>query len=69
MVTKYPIEMKTYKQLYYLHNRDKLIEYSQQYYKYHKCNGNFDDEEDINDKMKIFLRYYKKANPDKKAKS
>jgi hypothetical protein len=66
MVKKSPLEMKTYKQLYYIYNRDKLIEYSQQYYKYNKSNRNFENETDYDEKMKTFLKYYKPANPQNK---
>ena len=51
---------KDYKRCYYLVNKEKLLDYQKTYYKYKKnCNENFDE------KMKTFLKHYKKREEKK----
>tara|TARA_R100000935_G_scaffold54686_1_gene83824 strand:- start:504 stop:758 length:255 start_codon:yes stop_codon:yes gene_type:complete len=64
MQTKTPEQIKLYKKLYYLHNKQKLCEYSKNYYTYQKCKGDIDNDQ-INVQMKEFLRNYKKNNNNK----
>jgi biotin-(acetyl-CoA carboxylase) ligase len=49
------LDLKEYRRCYYLHNREKLVEYSKSYYKFKK--GEYDVE---NENMKKFLSRYKK---------
>ena len=58
---KLEMDFKNYKKCYYLFNRQKLIEYSKNYYIYKKCNGDLGDIE-ITENMKKFLEHYKKKN-------
>tara|TARA_R110000823_G_C15834003_1_gene490515 strand:+ start:132 stop:374 length:243 start_codon:yes stop_codon:yes gene_type:complete len=48
-----------YRKCYYIHNKDKLIEYSKNYYLFKKTKGDLDNV-DITENMKIFLSKYKK---------
>jgi hypothetical protein len=54
-------ELKEYKTMYYIYNRKKLIEYSQNYYKYRKCDGELTDGE-LTESMNRFLISYKGNN-------
>ena len=58
-------DIREYKRMYYLANRKKLCEYSNNYYKYKKCNGDFTDEQ-IDSQLKLFLTKYKKHSPSTK---
>lgn len=60
-------EIKQYKKLYYLNNKIKLCNYSTNYYKYKKCNGEFTNEQ-ISEQLKHFLEKYKKHNKSKDEK-
>ena len=51
-------EIREYKKLYYIHNRNKLCNYSNSYYHYKKCAGDLTEHE-IDEKMKLFLKSYK----------
>ena len=50
-----------YKKMYYLANKNKLKNYSKNYYTYKKSAGNLTNEE-INEEMKKFLSNYKNHN-------
>ena len=50
-----------YKKMYYLANKNKLKNYSKNYYTYKKSSGNLTNEE-INEEMKKFLSNYKNHN-------
>jgi hypothetical protein len=52
-------DIRHYKRMYYLANKDRLCNYSNNYYKYKKCNGEFSNEE-IDSQLRLFIKKYKK---------
>ena len=52
-------DIRHYKRMYYLANKDRLCNYSTNYYKYKKCNGEFSNEE-IDSQLRLFIKKYKK---------
>jgi len=52
-------DIKHYKRMYYLANKDRLCKYSCNYYKYKKCEGKFSND-DIDGQLKKFINKYKK---------
>jgi hypothetical protein len=59
MTNKYNLNIKDYTKCYYQHNREKLLNYSKNYYTYKKNDGNI-SESDLSEKMKTFILHYKK---------
>ena len=52
-------DIRHYKRMYYLANKDRLCNYSSNYYKYKKCEGKFSNDE-IDSQLKHFIKKYKK---------
>ncbi len=52
-------DIKHYKRMYYLANKDRLCNYSSNYYRYKKCEGKFSNDE-IDSQLRTFINKYKK---------
>lgn len=52
-------DIKHYKRMYYLANKDRLCNYSSNYYRYKKCEGKFSNDE-IDSQLRTFISKYKK---------
>lgn len=60
-------DIKHYKKMYYLANKQRLCTYSNNYYKYKKCEGEFSNNE-IDKQLRAFIDKYKKHCDDKERK-